>query len=374
VPDTSTLTPVRRRLGAQFRALPDQGEGVFDALVCAYNVEYDIGWGYSELILPGAFDESLRTQEAIPVCWDHAWAGVGPIGTAVAASNADGLYIRGSLFLDLDPMVARIWAAMRAKAVREYSIAFLAQTFVYEAERPYCDQIAQGDLIEATICFRGANPDTQTLDMRSRAAWLEGDETVAKREVIRLRSLLSMPETPEATTDPASDDKPDPTTPKLDAVPKPKASARSLRALFRHRKLRTKLAKLRDAGTDDDDEPSEAELAQALDAVIDAIQVALEAGDTKGALDLAVAADSTSDDLLEAVGAPDDDGIEDLLDSLLDDTSPDGPGDADWRSKEDEARLRALVSTRGGWELFRAAASAPAPSPTKEPDPGGPNA
>ena len=59
----------------------------------------------------------------------------------------------------------------------------------------------------------------------------------------------------------------------------------------------------------DDDEPTPADLAQALDALIDQIAILLADGDTKGAQDLIVSADSTCDDLLEALAVPDDDDI-----------------------------------------------------------------
>ncbi len=48
---------------------------------------------------------------------------------------------------------------------------------------PKCDMIAKGDLAEASVCVRGANPETGTLELANRAGWLMGTEAERKREV-----------------------------------------------------------------------------------------------------------------------------------------------------------------------------------------------
>jgi hypothetical protein len=108
---------------------------------------------------------------------------------------------------------------------------------------------------------RGANPDTGTLELNGRPAYIAGDEKARRQEVGRLRRIFAVPD----------------------------------------------LGRRRADG--DEDEPTPGELAQSVDALIDQIVILLEADDTQGALDLCVSADSTVDDLLEALGVPDDDDI-----------------------------------------------------------------
>lgn len=183
----------RRRIRAAVRATPDEGPGTFEALVSDYSATYDIGWGWTERIMPGCFADSIAEHPAIPVCWNHDWK-AGPIGHGTAQELDLGLIVRGELYLDLDGTVQRIYRAMQAKAVEEWSIAFFPERIVNDEDDPYCDLIERGDLIEATSCFRGANPGTETIDLRGAPlVRVEGD---AQAEVVRLRKLFSVPEIP----------------------------------------------------------------------------------------------------------------------------------------------------------------------------------
>jgi HK97 family phage prohead protease len=188
----ATAAPALRRIRVETRAAPDAGEGRFEALVSDYTTTYDIGWGWQERILPGAFADSIAANPAIPICWEHDWQG-GPIGHGEASEHDHGLIVRGELYMD-DPQVARIWRSMQARAVNEWSIAFFPERIVNDEREKYVDQIEKGDLVEATACFRGANPGTETLDLRSRPVYIDGGETAAQKEVVRLRKLFSVPD------------------------------------------------------------------------------------------------------------------------------------------------------------------------------------
>jgi HK97 family phage prohead protease len=186
--------PALRRIRVQTRAAPDEGEGRFEALVSDYSQTYDIGWGWRERILPGAFAESIAANPTIPICWEHDWRG-GPIGHGEASETSHGLIVRGELYTDADPTVGRIWRSMQARAVNEWSVAFFPQKIVNTDEEKNTDLIERGDLVEATVCFRGANPGTETLDLRSRPVYIDGGHEAAEREVVRLRRLFSVPDT-----------------------------------------------------------------------------------------------------------------------------------------------------------------------------------
>ncbi len=350
-----------RRIRAKVRATPDVGEGTFESTVSVFGVKYDIGYYWSEIILAGAFDDSIAAQTAIPINWQHDWM-KGPIGDGVPSVVGDSLVVKGQLYLDLDPLVQRIWRSMKAEAVREWSIGYLAEKLSWTDDDPDCDQIEVGDLIEASVVYRGAHPDTETNDLRSITIG-EGPED-AKREVIRIRSLFNLPELREEAGETVPPE-PDQNEVTPDASPAAVGFA-AARAVGRLKSMKRRLEERVRAATDDEADSDPAELAQALDALVDEIDAALEAGDMKGAQDLVVAADSTSDDLLEALGVPDDDGLE------ADDEDESSMAE---RAMAEETELRALARTRAGWELIRAraAASTPAPSPTTE-IPGGPDA
>lgn len=365
VTDTAVLelpSLVTRRLRrVEIRSTPELGDGTFTALVADYTSDaYPVGNGFSERLLPGCFAEfcasQQRSQTRTPVNWEHDWK-AGPVGSAVVSETPAGLIAQGQLYIGLSERARVIYQAMLDGAIQEWSVGFMALAFRNNPAEPRCETVAKGDLLEFSACHRGLNPGTSTLDLRSLPiAEFEGSPEEAEREVIRIRSAFTPLEDPASTEEPV-----------VTIDPKPEVPVEVARSIGRLRTTRAKVAKLR--AVDDDSDVSPADLAQSIDALIDAIDVALDGGDIKGAQDLVTAADSTSDDLLEMLGVPDDDGIEDLLDSLLGvgwaDVSPAGPGDADMRSAADSEGVRTLLSTRAGWELFaaqRRAASTTEPS------------
>lgn len=247
------------------RATPEEGEGTFMSVVSTYNLDYDIGWGWTERILPGCFADSIASHPALPIFYNHDWLGA-PIGVGKASEGDDKLTVAGRLYLDMgDPLVARVYQAMKDEALQEWSIGFWPESITNDKDAPYCDQIAKGDLAEASVCVRGANPDTGTLELNGRQAYIAGDETARRQEVSRLRRMFTVPD----------------------------------------------LSRARGGRRRADEETTPGELAQSVDALIDQIVILLEADDTQGALDLCLAADSTLDDLLELLGVPDDDDIAD---------------------------------------------------------------
>jgi len=184
--DMATLA--KRRLRLQARATPDDGPGSFSATVSAYNLAYDVGWGWTELILPGAFADAVVRHPAIPTFYEHDWA-AGPIGVCSPTEGPQALSVAGHLYLELSERARVIYQGMLDGALEEWSVAFWPETIVSEDDKPLCDQIAKGDLAEASVCVRGVNPGTETVDLRSQPGWIVGDEGQRQREVVRLRSL-----------------------------------------------------------------------------------------------------------------------------------------------------------------------------------------
>lgn len=172
----------------QVRATPDAGDGTFVATISTFNIAYDIGWGWQELILAGAFDESIAAHPVIPVYHQHNWMD-GPIGSGKPSADANELTLTGSLYLGMGDLVARVYQAMLDGALEEWSVGYWPQTIISDEDQKMVDQIAKGDLAEGSVCVRGANPETGTVELNS-LAWIDGDATAREREVIRIRSLF----------------------------------------------------------------------------------------------------------------------------------------------------------------------------------------
>ena len=160
----------------------DKGQkGHVRALVSAYGVRYRIGWATYHTIEAGAFADSIAAQDAIPLFWQHAWdAGDPPIGHA-GAEEDDNLVIDGGLYVDTDPTIARLHQAMKAGAIREWSIGYRVQEVRKDDDDEQHFFVTKAELMEASAVLRGANPNTETLLV---ASGLEQDATMTRDDFI----------------------------------------------------------------------------------------------------------------------------------------------------------------------------------------------
>lgn len=162
-PPAAASFPVR-----QFHAITGEGvdPGTFEALVSTFNTRVE-RFFYDQVLKPGCFTRTLK-ERGLPACiWSHGWD-TPPIGrTLEAKETADGLYVKGQLFVgpDDDHEIARqVWTAMRAQGgddqyvLREFSIGFdvvdASMTIVDEDE---VLEITDVELFEYGPCLVGAN-------------------------------------------------------------------------------------------------------------------------------------------------------------------------------------------------------------------------
>jgi HK97 family phage prohead protease len=289
-----------RQRPIRMRALPDVGEGAVEAVVAAYDVVYDVQdwfWETKERIAPGAFADSIAAKPVIPLFWQHDWEG-GPIGDARASETSADLRIRGQLYVD-DPSVARIWRSMRAEAVEDWSIGYVAVTVQIEHEDDdpkgaEIEAVMKGQLCEASAAVMGANPGTETISVRRAGGRL------AKRGLTRSG--------PGALLLPRS-------------------------------------ARRRDADVNDDEDPGRC--AQAVDAAIDEALDQFAEGNVDQAIALVQAADLSVDTLLDLLGMDDPDE---------DAEPPAEPTYGGYRSKRRRVRQRGAIAphstatSEGAWD------------------------
>lgn len=152
----------------------DGKTGKVKALVSAYNVDYRMGWRAMHRILPGAFAKSLASSASIPMFWQHnwSWSEQPPIGVATATEETLGLVIEGEFFLDTEAGRS-VFNAIKAKALREWSIGYRITEYVIEGNDDDEDemvviQVKEAELLEASSVLRGANPQTDTLEAASK--------------------------------------------------------------------------------------------------------------------------------------------------------------------------------------------------------------
>lgn len=147
--------------------------GTFEAIVSVFgNVD-----SYGDIVEAGAFAKTLTAWAAkgrpIPVVWSHQMSDPDNIlGEYISAEETpDGLKMKGVMDLD-HPRAARVYTLMQKGLVAEFS--FSGEVREYALIEPDDDDewwpglsIKEIDLWEAGPCFKGANPDTQLISIKS---------------------------------------------------------------------------------------------------------------------------------------------------------------------------------------------------------------
>lgn len=165
-----------------FKALLDEGPGVFEAIVSVFgNVDYA-----GDRVLPGAFAASLDRWAAegdpIPVIFSHQWddldAHVGEVLDAkellpgddrLAGSGLEengGLWVKARLDVDED-FAGRLWRRLEKRRIREFSFAY--DVIRERRSSDGANDLVELDIIEVGPTLKGMNPATALLSAKSRA-------------------------------------------------------------------------------------------------------------------------------------------------------------------------------------------------------------
>lgn len=153
----------------------DDDDGTFEGIVSVFgNVD-----SYGDVMMPGAFTRTLGEWQAkegatIPMLWMHDW-NVPPIGYAMEAaevaaegSTPAGLYVKGQLLLDDSELARNVYGAMKAGAQREFSFGYFERAARQMTEDDQTlNAVLDVDLFEFSAVFRGANPETTLIGVKS---------------------------------------------------------------------------------------------------------------------------------------------------------------------------------------------------------------
>jgi len=155
-----------------FKALGDEGEGQFEAIVAVFNNVDRAG----DRIIPGAFTRTLGEWEAkgrpIPVIYAHQWDNLDAhIGQVLEAKEVDdGLYVHAQLDME-EPFAERVWKKMRAGTLAEFSFAYDVVDWREvdegkDANPRYVNDLLDLDLLEVGPCLVGMNPETELIAVK----------------------------------------------------------------------------------------------------------------------------------------------------------------------------------------------------------------
>jgi HK97 family phage prohead protease len=182
----------------EFKALGDSDEpGTFEALAAVFgNVDHG-----GDRIERGAFKRSLgewaQKGRSIPVLWSHDAEQV-PIGVIRDAKETpEGLRVKAQLLVEDHPQARAVYAAMKAGALHEFSFGYGARDFHHVTENGQKVRVLKDlHLAEISPVFRGMNPDTRLVGVKSAA------ETDLKAQRAELdRKIAELTEQRDALTE-----------------------------------------------------------------------------------------------------------------------------------------------------------------------------
>lgn len=134
-----------------------------------YASVFDVIDSYSDIVVRGAFQKSLERwaeRKDLPsVLWQHQMAE--PIGPFTEMKEDDyGLFVRGRLLIDDDPLAKRAHAHMRAGSVKGMSIGYMLKDWEYDSAKG-AFILKEIDLWEVSIVTMPANTEAKITEVKA---------------------------------------------------------------------------------------------------------------------------------------------------------------------------------------------------------------
>lgn len=175
---------------AEFKALDGGKPGEFEAIVAVFdNVDRQ-----GDRIKSGAFDRTLKawrkSGDPIPVILAHQDKDpMAHIGVAdpkdVKVIPGRGLYAKGTLDIDDNPVARQVYRLMQRRSLKEFSFGYRPFEGGEKRASDGAYDLTDLDLFEFGPCLKGANDETELLAVKSALADARAEEdgrpTLAER-------------------------------------------------------------------------------------------------------------------------------------------------------------------------------------------------
>lgn len=149
----------------------DGTPGSFTAHVSAFGVlDYQ-----GEIVDKGAYLDSIKRfgdGEKILLYWSHDYSDIKSLIGEVSAIEETGehLKIDGLLDVEDNDVAAKVYGHMLKGRLKEFSVGGMVDDWAVEGDdADSAFHIKALDLWEVSVCFKGANPKTELLSVKSRA-------------------------------------------------------------------------------------------------------------------------------------------------------------------------------------------------------------
>jgi len=160
------LTKQRLDFPLELKSVSDTGE--FEG----YGSVFGVKDSYGDIVVPGAFQKSLdnwRTKSRYPaMLWQHQMAE--PIGVYTdMKEDGVGLYLKGRLLIDDDPLAKRAHAHMKAGSLTGLSIGYVLRDWEYSKDKEAW-LLKEIDLWEVSPVTFPSNDEARVSDVKSAFA------------------------------------------------------------------------------------------------------------------------------------------------------------------------------------------------------------
>lgn len=157
------LTKQRLDIPLTVKSVSDSGE--FEG----YGSVFGVKDSYSDIIVPGAFAKSLATWQEkgrLPaLLWQHNMSE--PIGIYTEMREDEtGLYLKGRLLIDDDPLAKRAHAHMKAGSLSGLSIGYVLNDYEYDNQKD-AFILKDIDLWEVSLVTFPANDEARISNVKS---------------------------------------------------------------------------------------------------------------------------------------------------------------------------------------------------------------
>ena len=171
-------TKQRLDIPLKIKSLTDTGE--FEGYGSVFGVEDS----YSDVVVKGAFQKSLASwaeKGRLPsLLWQHKMSE--PIGIYTEMKEDDhGLYVKGRLLIDDDPLAKRAYAHAKAGSLGGLSIGYILKDWEYDSSKGVY-LLKEIDLWEVSLVTMPANDEARISEVKSL---LEKGETPSPTKIER---------------------------------------------------------------------------------------------------------------------------------------------------------------------------------------------
>lgn len=165
----SMMTKQRLDIPLKIKSVTETGE--FEG----YGSVFGVKDSYSDIVVPGAFQVSLnewREKGSLPaMLWQHQISE--PVGVYTEMREDDtGLYVKGRLLIEDDPLSKRAHAHLKAGSLSGLSIGYILKDWEYDRNKG-AFLLKEIDLWEVSLVTFPSNDEARVSDVKS--AFARGD-------------------------------------------------------------------------------------------------------------------------------------------------------------------------------------------------------